>query len=175
MATKKDLTSRPRRTARYYYLRFIRLQGDPEFLARGVAAGLFIGVTPTIPLHTFLTLLLAFLFRGSKLAAIMAGWVVSNPFTFFFQYYFSWRLGSWITGSDLSWGRISGVVARIGQGPGLGETLSLLGKLSQETVMVMLAGGFILAVPIALLGYLGALRFFAVVRRHRQGEKRAGR
>ena len=35
----------PQRAARYYYLRFIRLQGDPHTLARGVAIGLFIGVT----------------------------------------------------------------------------------------------------------------------------------
>ena len=168
MASKRDFKNRPHRTARYYYLRFIRLQGDPQFLARGVAVGFFIGVTPTIPLHTLLTLLFAFILRGSKLAAILAGWAVSNPLTFFFQYYFSWRLGSWLTGSDLSWGRINAVVARIGEGAGFGETLALLGKLGQETIAVMLVGGCALAAPIAAIGYLLALRFFAAVQRRRQ-------
>jgi len=36
----------PQRTARYYYLKFIRLKGDPAMLARGVAVGVFIGITP---------------------------------------------------------------------------------------------------------------------------------
>lgn len=166
--TKKDLKYKPQRTARYYYLRLIRLKGDPGFLARGVAIGIFIGVTPTIPLHTILTLLLAFILRGSKLAAILAGWAVSNPLTFFFQYYFSWRLGSWLTGSDLSWERINAVVTRISDGAGFGETFALLGKLSQDTIVVMVVGGCALAAPIAVIGYLLSRRFFAAVQRKRQ-------
>jgi uncharacterized protein len=168
MASKKGLKHRPHRTARYYYLRFIRLKGDPEFLARGVAIGFFIGLTPTIPLHTILTLFFAFILRGSKLAAILAGVVISNPFTFFFQYYWYWRLGSWLTGSDLSWERINMVAARINPGMGFGETLACLGKLSQETIAVMLVGGFAIAAPVAVIGYLLSVRFFTELQRRRQ-------
>ena len=68
----------PQRTIRYYYLKFIRLKGDPSSLARGVAVGTFIGITPTIPFHTVMTLALAFLLRGSKVAALLATVIVSR-------------------------------------------------------------------------------------------------
>ena len=86
----------PRRTARYYYLRFIRLKGDPSVLARGVAVGTFIGITPTIPFHTVMALGLSFILRGSKVAALLATFLVSNPLTFFPQYYLSWQIGNWL-------------------------------------------------------------------------------
>ena len=40
------------RLGKYYYLKFIRLKGDPRSLALGTAIGVFVGLTPTIPLHT---------------------------------------------------------------------------------------------------------------------------
>ena len=36
------------RTARFYFLMLKRQRGNPVFLARGVAMGVFIGITPTI-------------------------------------------------------------------------------------------------------------------------------
>jgi uncharacterized protein (DUF2062 family) len=173
MANKKALKYKPQRTARYYYLRFIRLKGDPCFLARGVAIGLFIGATPLIPFHTILTLFFAFILRGSKLAAILAGFAVSNPLTLFFQYYFSWRLGSWLTGSNISWERINAVVSRISEGAGFVETFNHLGKLSVDTIFVMVAGGCVLAAPIAAIGYVLSLRFFSAVQRKRQERQQA--
>ncbi|MBW2465955.1 MAG: DUF2062 domain-containing protein, partial [Deltaproteobacteria bacterium] len=93
----------PRRAARYYYLRFIRLRGEPSVLARGIAVGTFIGITPTIPFHTILALLFSFILRGSKVAALLASVLVSNPLTFFPQYYFSWKIGNWFTPGNHSW------------------------------------------------------------------------
>ena len=77
----------PLRASKYYYLRFIRLRGKPSVLARGVAVGIFIGITPTIPFHTILALIFAYVLRGSKIAALLATFLVSNPLTFFLQYY----------------------------------------------------------------------------------------
>ncbi|MEA1867995.1 MAG: DUF2062 domain-containing protein, partial [Thermodesulfobacteriota bacterium] len=51
---KKDKGSSPGRTVRYQWLRLVRLRGDPFVLARGIAIGTFIGLTPTIPFHTIL-------------------------------------------------------------------------------------------------------------------------
>src|SRR5210317_1471269 len=93
----------PQRAARYYYLRFIRLRGKPSELARGIAVGTFIGITPTIPFHTILALICASLLRSSKIAAVLATFVVSNPLTFFLQYYFSWKIGTWFTSREHSW------------------------------------------------------------------------
>ena len=41
-----------------------------------LAIGVFIGITPTIPLHTILAVSLALLVRGSKLAAALGVWAV---------------------------------------------------------------------------------------------------
>ena len=79
----------PRRASRYYYLKFIRLRGNPGVLARGVAVGTFVGITPTIPFHTVLALFLAFILRGSKIAALLTSVLISNPLTFLLQYYLS--------------------------------------------------------------------------------------
>jgi uncharacterized protein len=160
---KKTLSLTVQRTARYYYLRFVRLQDDPRVLARGIAIGLFINSTPIMPFHTILTLLFAVILRGSKLAALIAGFAVTNPLTVFFVYYLCWRLGSLLTGSDLSWEQISGILYFVYDGGGFRETIVLVGKLSQETFVVMLVGGVALATPIASVGYLASLWFFTVM------------
>ncbi len=151
----------PRRTIRYYYLRIIRLQGDPHVLARGVAVGIFVGITPTIPLHTILAIILAIILRSSKIAALLFTVVVSNPFTIFFQYYLSWRLGTWLTFKDLSWEEIQTVLDLISAHTGFREIVIALCGLGQDTLLVMLVGGTCLALPFALVGYLLAYYFFS--------------
>jgi len=63
---------KPHRTLRYYLLKLKRLRGDPASLARGVALGVFTGITPTIPLHTISIIVLSFPFRANKISAIFA-------------------------------------------------------------------------------------------------------
>ena len=60
--------------------RIKELNGDPHYVALGMAIGVFVGVTPTIPFHTALALGLSFIFRGSKAAAAIGVWF-SNPIT----------------------------------------------------------------------------------------------
>ena len=58
------------------------LQGDPQYLSRGMAIGIFVGFTPTIPFHTILAVMLAIFFRGSKsAAAIPAYFLMVKIFT----------------------------------------------------------------------------------------------
>ncbi|MBW2328784.1 MAG: DUF2062 domain-containing protein, partial [Deltaproteobacteria bacterium] len=82
-----------RRLVRYYYLRFIRLQGSPHSLAMGAAVGAAIAVTPTLPLHTVTIIPITLLLRVNTIAALIAGTIVSNPLTFAAQYYVSWKIG----------------------------------------------------------------------------------
>lgn len=159
------------RTARYYYLKFIRLQGDPREIARGIALGVFIGITPTIPLHTVLILLLAVFCRASKLSGLLASYVVSNPFTFFFQYYFSWRLGTWITPYELSWEKIHEIMAIISGHSSLKATIAELSKLSGEAITLMVVGGCVLALPFSVASYFFSLHFFKKLR-HRRHKRR---
>ena len=159
---------KPNRAAKYYYLKFLRLQGDPHSLALGVAIGLFVGITPTIPLHTALILLLAWILRGNILAALIAATVISNPLTWLPQYYFCWRLGSWLLPGRLSWERIQTLLGLLTSDANFTQNLALLGELGLEAVAVMLVGGVLLAIPFTCAGYLLSLKFFRALRKKRQ-------
>ena len=85
------------RTIKYYALKFKRLRGDPHSLALGTAIGIFIGISPTIPLHTVAIIGAALLLRASTIAALISASVVSNPLTMVPQYYLCWliKTGRW--------------------------------------------------------------------------------
>ena len=69
-----------------------KLNGDPHYVALGMAIGVFIAVTPTIPFHTVLAIALAILLNVSKPAAILGVWV-SNPVTVIFLYFACYKTG----------------------------------------------------------------------------------
>jgi uncharacterized protein (DUF2062 family) len=64
-----------------------------------MAIGVAIGLTPTIPLHLVLGVLIAFLLGKSKLAAAL-GSQVGNPFFLPFIYFLDYKVGQAITGSS---------------------------------------------------------------------------
>ncbi len=158
---------KPNRAARYYYLKFLRLQGDPHSLALGVAIGLFVGITPTIPLHSALIIILAWLLRGNILAALIAATAISNPLTWLPQYYFSWRVGSWLLPGRLSWDRTQALLGLFTSGAGYKQYLAPLKQLGLEAVAVMLLGGILLAIPFACAGYIFSFKFFSTLRKKR--------
>jgi len=158
------------RLRKYYYLRFIRLKGDPRSLAFGTAIGVFVGLTPTIPLHTIVILLLAFLTRTSAIAGILISMIVCNPLTYIPIYYFSTVIGNAVTPYELNWGKVQAVVAALSSSPGFVQSFNLLAGLGQETVVVLLVGGTIFALPFALVSYYLALRIFIKIRAKRQAK-----
>ncbi len=151
---------------KFHYLRFQRLRGTPEEVARGIAIGVFIGITPTIPLHTVLVLSITILFRASKVAGLLASWVVSNPLTFFLQYYFSWRIGSFLLPYEVSWEQVHEIIGIVSGHGGFQATIGELGRLGGSAISVMVVGGVVLALPFAIPSYYAALWFFK--RRDRQ-------
>lgn len=90
-----------KRPALRFYDRFVKLQGQPEKLARGLALGIFIGFTPTMGIQMPIALLVAALFRQSKLAAMLGVWI-SNPLTAPILYGFTYFVGSTVLGMPLS-------------------------------------------------------------------------
>lgn len=71
-------------------LRFER--GD---MARGVAVGLFVALTPTVGFQTVLMLAFCMLLRGNFIAAFAVSWI-SNPLTLAPLYLGYYLLGEWI-------------------------------------------------------------------------------
>lgn len=85
------------RRVRYLYLKFVRLRGHPEELARGLAAGVFAGMFPLFGLQTIMGVAIALRIKGNPLMAAGGTWI-SNPLTYLPIYAFNYRLGSWILG-----------------------------------------------------------------------------
>ncbi len=156
-----------RRTLRYHYLRFKRLQGSPASLAMGSAIGAAVAITPTLPLHTIIIVCLTLLLRVSTVAAIIAGTIVSNPLTFVPQYYLAWKIGSFFFPGRLNWERIQQVLEQL-RAQGLLESLHTLSHLSLDAILVMMTGGIAMAIPTGLFCYFFTYWFFTNLRLKRQ-------
>ena len=80
------------RVLRYHWLRFRRLQEDPWKIAGGMALGVFVGITPTIPFHTVAVLSLAAVLRVSPVTAFI-GIQIGNPLTIPAIYLAAYKVG----------------------------------------------------------------------------------
>ncbi|SEO01401.1 hypothetical protein SAMN04490248_10132 [Salinihabitans flavidus] len=70
-------------TRAFHYVkhRLHRLPGSPEFIGRGIWAGVFVCFTPLFGLHFVLAILISRIVKGSVLASLLATFV-GNPLTF---------------------------------------------------------------------------------------------
>jgi uncharacterized protein (DUF2062 family) len=75
-----------------------RLPGDPRYIARGTAVGIFVSLTPTFPFHTAIAVPLAMVLRGSKRAAAIGVWF-SNPLTLPLCYIAEYQVGTFLLGA----------------------------------------------------------------------------
>ena len=79
----------------------LHLDEEPSRLAAGMAAGVFIGVTPFYGLHTLIALGAAYLFRLNKAATITGAWL-NLPWFAPFVYAFCLRVGEAVLSGDWS-------------------------------------------------------------------------
>lgn len=95
-----SLERRPdwKRRLRYFYYRFLRIKGSPQYLARGLAIGVFAGFFPLFGLQTLIGIGLAIPCRGHKLMAAAGTWV-SNPLTYGPIFWLNFEVGQWVLGS----------------------------------------------------------------------------
>ena len=131
-----------------------RLRGDPHYIARGMAIGVFIGVTPTFPLHTVLALFLAFVLRGSKPAAALGVWI-GNPATMPIFYLGSYKIGILILGSSIPFDEKY-------------ESIIELSKLGLDVTAAMITGGVLLGIPPAICSYFIAHKLFTKIRNRKK-------
>lgn len=155
------------RTRRYYYLRFIRLKGNPHSLALGSAIGVFVGITPTIPFHTIVIFVLTIFTRSSFIAGLITSWVVCNPLTYIPQYYLSLRIGNLVTPYELSWGQVKSVLEIILSDVSFTTRINALLTIGYEAIIVMIIGGIILALPFTIISYYLSYMMFIKIRNKR--------
>ena len=137
---------------RQFHDRFISLQGEPKAIAMGLAIGVFIGITPTIPFHTALIILACIAFRQNVSAAYLGSWLVSNPVTIPILYYTQYELGMHLLGIahdtfELADYSVSSI---------LGLGVQILGP--------MLFGGLVMAPFFAVPAYFLTRRFIKVIK-----------
>ncbi|MBA3019322.1 MAG: DUF2062 domain-containing protein [Proteobacteria bacterium] len=139
-----------REKIRQSIIRFKELNGDPHYVALGMAIGVFISVTPTIPFHTAIALALAFILRGSKAAAAIGVWF-SNPLTIPLFYKGSYDVGMYILGNSAPFNIEY-------------ESILELLKLGADVTIAMIAGGVILGILPGILAYFITRRIFIKIR-----------
>jgi uncharacterized protein (DUF2062 family) len=154
------------RTGRYYYLRILRLKGSPHSLSLGSAIGVFIGITPTIPLHTVIILLLCVLSRSSFMAGLIMSWIVCNPLTYVPIYYLSLKIGNVVTPYELNWVKVQAVLDALLSDVSLGAKFQAMMNLGYEAIIVMLIGGTLLALPFGIASYY--LTYYSIVKYRRK-------
>lgn len=126
------------------------LQGEPHYIAMGMAIGVFISITPTIPFHTVLALFLAFIFRGSKPAAAIGVWFC-NPVTAPAFYLASYKSGMLILNRpapfDIKY-----------------ESITELVKLGADVTVAMIVGSIFLGIIPGIATYFITRKIFTKIR-----------
>jgi len=140
-----------------FITRFKELQGDPHYIALGMAIGLFVALTPTIPLRTSLAILLAFVFKASIPAAIIGTWF-GNPLTVPFVYIGTYKIGMMALGHtspDISMVKTL-LDAMMGPMPFLDKGHLIMNFLKQEMYVfyAMQIGGFIVGIFPGIFCYM---------------------
>jgi len=131
-----------------------QLKGDPNFIATGMAIGIFVGITPTFPFHTILAIGLAYILRASKAAAAIGVWI-GNPLTIPFIYMGSYKTGALILGTSLPFD------AKY-------TTFTELTKLGLKATIALLTGGVIIGIPFAAASYFITRRLVKKFRSRRR-------
>lgn len=128
-----------------------QLEGDPHYIALGMAIGIFVSITPIIPLQTIVAVALAFLVRGSKPAAALGTWV-SNPLTVPLVYYADYKLGCILLNCQTMTDSISF------------NSFSELMDLGLEVTSAMLLGSLVIGAVLGVAGYFITFRVFTSLR-----------
>lgn len=147
---RESIWLRPWRVLRCHYFKLMRIEAPPQQVALGLAIGVFVGCLPIVPFQFITALGLAFLFKGSKVAAVI-GTLVSNPLNFVPFYMTVYYIGRWITGLEIS-----------PPSPSMFHPdnfdLSDLLSGSRDLLIVLMSGGFVLAVPSCVIAYFLSLK-----------------
>lgn len=143
----------PKKNIRQVITRFKELQGDPHYIAMGMAIGIFVSITPTIPFHTVIAIALSFLLNGSKIAAAIGVWF-SNPITIPFFYLGSYKTGLFVFGNSVPFDIKY-------------ESITELMKLGMNVTCIMVTGGIILGIVPGIAAYFITRKIVVQIRSQR--------
>ena len=131
-------------------IRLLRLQDSPERIARGMALGLFIGMSPTFGVQMGLAFVAAVILSENKLAAIIGVWI-TNPLTAPFIYGLEYETGRVLLGMPHPAMHIQ-------------FNYHFLQLFGWQVILPLSLGSLIFGIAAAVIGYTVTLRFVPVLR-----------
>jgi len=146
------------RSTRYLAHRIGRMPGTPGSIALGFACGAAVACTPFVGFHLGIALVLAWIIRGSPLAAAIATQIVGNPWTIPFILLGIYRLGAKMMG-EASLHRLPAEVH-----------VSYIFHHPGQVMLPMMLGSLPVALAVGLICFFPAR--FLVSRYHRQRKLR---
>jgi uncharacterized protein len=141
-----------KKKVRYFYERLISLQGQPAQIAAGLAIGVFVGVTPTIPFHTVIIILVGLLFRQNITAAYLGSWIISNPLTIPLFYISQYELGRFLLGMEHCRFEFTDY------------SMSAIAAMGWQILLPLLTGGILMAPFFAVPAYFITRRLVTSIR-----------
>ncbi|MDR2727446.1 MAG: DUF2062 domain-containing protein [Deltaproteobacteria bacterium] len=144
-----------RRFARFWYLRLVRIEASPHTIALGLAMGVFAGLLPILPFQTVAAVALAFIVRGSKIAAALGTWI-TNPLNWVPFYMLCYYIGRVVVPFTI---------------PPFDPTqleMTQMLDLGWKFFAVMMAGGLIMAVPGTIVTYMLTHKGMELYRKRKQ-------
>lgn len=139
------------------YERFLKIRGNPREIALGFALGLFVGMTPFMGFHMAIAVPLAALLKWNKFSSALAVWItnpISAPFIYTATYFVGAKLTAFRNHLNIPHVDHKGLVTVLYKAP--------------EVLMVMVVGGVVLGLPLAIGGYYLS---YAAITKYRQSIK----
>lgn len=130
------------------YLKIVKEKAPPERVAGGWALGMFCGCTIPMGAQLIVSVPVAFLFRLSKIGAVV-GTLLTNHFTIFFIYPVQCYIGGLITGRDISYRQLLSQLKELVEHP----TWEVMGSLGSDLILSFFAGGLLMAVVLVPVTY----------------------
>jgi uncharacterized protein (DUF2062 family) len=150
---KEKIHLKFRKKIRNWINRAKALHGDPHYIAMGMAIGIFVAITPTIPFQTIIAVGLAFVLKGSKAAAALATWIC-NPLTMPIFYYASYKAGGVLFGISIPTEFAGGNITEIL-------------KLGLDVAMALIGGGVVIGILPGIIAYFITRKIISKLRSRR--------
>ncbi len=135
-------------TGRWALLKLLRQNQKPHYVARGAALGVMVSFFPILGTHTLLIGLLGYVFSASFIAAMLLS-MLANPWTLPFMWASSYKVGVFMVGVPMQ--AAAPVPLDIWQPE---TVLKDLPNMLETIVWPTMVGGFVLAMPLALMVYV---------------------
>ncbi|MFC1891560.1 DUF2062 domain-containing protein [Thermodesulfobacteriota bacterium] len=155
------------RRLKYYFLKFVRLKGEPPELALGMALGIFAGMLPIMPFHMVLSVALAIFFKGSKITALIGAWI-SNPLTWYFIYHYNYRIGAFILGFPKNNRLLSSLIPASEHGDKLMDICVKITGAGSKIIGAFTLGGLIMGIAASVPSYFIFLKLFQYIKTWRE-------